>query len=172
MSVCVHTCSINSQWGQNQDLYEKKEWNPKPCNPSKTWSFLGWATLLKSSVPHSNPFSLEKEFKSEDSVLVHWAFTSTAVGPPSLGRGCCQWSVFCSYFRGKALLLGREGNFPLKCFLSLSLSLSPLEIFNVQDLFLHRVHSLFYVVWLSSLLTKRHPRALLILAEGEECCLL
>lgn len=49
---------------------------PKPA------SFLGWATLLKSSVPHSNPLSLEKEFKSEDSVLVHRAFTSTASGTP------------------------------------------------------------------------------------------
>jgi len=59
--------------------------------------------------------------------------------------------------------------------LSLSLSLFkvyPLEIFNFQDLFLHRVHTLFYVVWLSFLVTKRHPCALLILAEGEECCLL
>lgn len=47
----------------------------------------------------------------------------------------------------------------------------PLEIFNFQDLFLHRVHTLFYVAWLSFLLTNCHPRALLILAEGEECCL-
>lgn len=45
-------------------------------------------------------------------------------GPPSLGSGFCQRSVFCSYFRGKALhlVLGREGIFPLNCF---SLSRAP-----------------------------------------------
>lgn len=145
---------------------------PKPV------SFLGWATLLKSTVPHSNPLLWRRSF-NQRILCLHWAFSSTVSGTPFLGRGFCQRSVFCSYFCGKALhlLLGREGNFPLKCFLSLSLPLTlfkvyPLEIFNVQDLFLHRVHTLFYVVWLSFLLTKRHPHALLILAEGEECCLL
>lgn len=84
----------------------------------------------------------------------------------------------CSYFRGKVPPSGawQGGELSSQMF-SLSLSLAlfkvyPLEIFNFQDLFLHRVHTLFYVVWLSFLLTKRHPRALLILAEGEECCLL
>lgn len=123
MSVCVHMCSINSQWGQKQDLYEKKHWNPKPRNPSKTCLlFVVGHTVKESCATLQPPFSGEgvliREFLSTELLPARW------VGPPSLGRGFCQRSVFCSYFRGKALhlLLGREGNFPLKCFLSLSLS--------------------------------------------------
>lgn len=79
MSVCVHMCSINSQWGQNQDLNGKKEWNPKPCNPSKTCLLFGVGHTVKELCA---TLSLGKEFKSEDSVLVHRAFTSTASGTP------------------------------------------------------------------------------------------
>lgn len=85
-------------------------------------------------------------------------------------------SAAISVGRPSICCLAGKGTFLSNVF-SLSLSLTlfkvyPLEIFNVQDLFLHRVHTLFYVVWLSFLLTKRHLCALLILAEGEECCLL
>lgn len=180
--LCVHMCSINLQWREKKVSIWKgmKPWTiPTFQNVRSFQGYKPRSVALKSVVPHSNPllqstcFNWSIMFSSTKLLAAQW------VGPPSLGSGFCQRSVFCSYFRGKALhlVLGREGNFPLKCSLSLfppppsPVKVYPLEIFNFQDLFLHRVHTLFYVVWLSFLLTNCHPRALLILAEGEECCL-
>lgn len=175
MHVCVCTRALQT--------YSKGKEGMKPQATSafqtvhSFWGYKPCSIPLKSIVPHSKPvlwstcFNQSIIFSSTKLLPARW------VGPPSLGSGFCQRSVFAAISVGRSLhlALGREGNFPLKCFLSLSLALFkvyPLEIFNFQDLFLHRVHTLFYVVWLSFLLTKRHPRALLILAEGEECCLL
>lgn len=146
---------------------------PKPI------SFLGWATLLKkNTMPHSNPPSLEvliREFCSCPLIF----YQHSEWDPFSWQRflsAICLLQLFLWEGPPSAAWQGRELSsqmFSLSPSLSLTLfKVYPLEIFNVQDLFLHGVHTLFYVVWLSFLLTKRHPCALLILAEGEECCLL
>lgn len=178
--VCAHVLYKLSVRGKKQESVCKDGMKPQATsNFHSMHSFWGYEphyVTLKSVVPHANPLLWSTCF--HQSIM----FSSTKLlaaqgGPPLLGSGFCQRSVFCSYFRGKALhlVLGREGIFPLNCFFSLSRALfkvNPLEIFSFQDLFLHKAHTLFYVLQLSFLLTKHYLRALLILAEGEECCLL
>lgn len=125
--VCMCTCALYAySEGGKRRWYEEKEWALRTHQPSITCTPFGepHSVILKNAVPHSTLLS-----GAQVSIRV-FLFLSTKllaaerVGPPSLGSGLCQRSVFCSYFRGKALhlLLGREGNFPLKCFPSLPLS--------------------------------------------------
>lgn len=106
-------------------MCEKKEWSPKRITLPRGALLSGTRGTLRHIEGRcttlqpplwSMCFNQSIVFLSTKLLAAQW------VGPPSLGSGFCQLSVFCSYFRGKALhlVLGRQGNFPLKCFPSLS----------------------------------------------------
>lgn len=131
--VCAHVLYKLTVREKKKESLWKEGMKPQATSTfQNVCSFQGYepcCVALKSAVPHSNPLLWSKCFNRSIMFSSTKLLPARWVGPPSLGSGFCQRSVFCSYFRGKALhlALGREGNFPLKCFLSLSpsLSLSP-----------------------------------------------
>lgn len=118
----MHTCALQT--------YSKGKEGMKPQATSafqtmhSFWGYKPCSIPLKRIVPHSKPFLRSTCFNQSIIFSSTKLLPARWVGPPSLGSGFCQRSVFAAISVGRSLhlALGREGNFPLKCFLSLSLS--------------------------------------------------